>query len=1048
MVHPAVGRGFSALQGQNTYTPTLYDNALNARFLQGMRVTSTEAVADQFEFKDTCAYRNLNIQDPGMRPHLFMDPIGPSLRLFELLQNEEDCCVVPQNLILEFSTYMDEARLAENPVRTAENYRKAVELLELPFGPDRRKPGKLFEYVNDGGVLYAEAVLGMSLSATPEEVCSVMERLYKAEDILRNLEQTVETNEKLAQTKLLQAFLLIQYASKMTYEQVGILERVEEMLIRIESEFAYAGAELARDVSLFADCLKVELLSRRAEIEHYRENRKARHRAIGDLVGHVDGMVDRYENMSGAEREMVAGYMADASMLLGRMQIWNRALNLARTVTSHDTFRETDAARRVLEAKEFKPFVNADEKRILTVSEIKERALLPGWMKRLQAAVYTAHAESVGRTAKVGVVGAAAGMTAEYMLTGGLSVWSGMAGAALATTSDRLRYGWQSDEAISAGETNIFERGAGGTTYDIGHLLTKGAIDSLVYGMIPAAFALAFRDVGAAAWNVSSNAIDLYVTKFGGWLKESAIDFADPATYDAFYQRVKERIDEDGLGSVAQALYVLYLGGTGGLFVSNIFWPKSRKFAKKVAPMLIPGALMLSAELGMHIAGGDFKNRVGRAAIIAVEILGAMLTWGLVSVAQRSTFKEGVKSLGAGLKKTNYMLPVTAAIIQGISSALGGYMQKGERPTDPAVISAQAAVTVLWLLPLTLLISGVLKGKIPIVERALEGWEDSEGEASGRRVLEAILGMASSFNMPYSHNRIGRAPTWDLTSSVLRTMLGWDTNKGQAAMSVINNVCGNHATGMMWTETGGTLWERDTLETALSDAIKKVKEQHPDLTKEDLDDIRGVVHKFFEGVIANVRDFYDKGAKNMHPAHPLLPFGFWNKLFPFYAVTRAGWPPKFPLKPNGYAYANLEQMLHGRTYEKFSADELQMLFEYVRTDARDPKNYATLLPLVRTLMIAQDSSEHGGAIQTFFAENPKWFNDLFGIDWERLDIGDRKYRRKIRKQVREMIRIDKLTDKKHLWVLKRKRDGLPYLRNVRSDRKIRVEKVNLTEGLF
>jgi len=1049
MVHPAVGRGFNALQGQTTYTPTVFDNGLNARFLQSMQVTPSDAIADQFEtFNDDCACRNLNVQDPGMRPHLFMDPIAPSLRLFELLQSEDECCAVPQNLILEFSTYMDEARFSEDPVRTAENYRKAIELLELPFGADRRNPGKLFEYVNDGGILYAEAVLGTSLSVKPEEVCSVMERLYSVEDILRNIEQNIETKEKLAQTKLMQAFLLMRYASQMTYEQVGILERVEEMLIQIDNEFAYEGADLARDVSLFNDCLKVELLSRRTEIEHYREDRKARNRAMNDLVSHIDGMVDRYADLSGAESEMVVGYMADASVLLARMQIWNRALNVARIVTGNDQYKETDAAKRVLEAKEFKPFVHESEPRILTVSEIKDAALLPGWMKKLQAAVYMAHAESVGKTAKIGVTGAAAGMTAEYMLTGGLSVWGGMGGAAIATTAERFRNGLKSEEAASAAETHIFERSAGGTAYDVGKMLTKGAFDSLVYGMIPAAFALASRDVGAAAWTVSSNAIDLYWTKFGGWLKETGVDFTDPTTYEAMYSQIAEKIDKDGLGAVAQALYVAYLAGTGGVFVSNIFWPKSRKFAKKAAPMLIPGALMLSAHLGMQIAGGDFMNRVGRAAIVSAEILGAMLTWGLVSVAQRSTVKEGFKSLGKGLKKTNYMLPVSAAIIQGISSALGGYMQKGERPTDPAVISAQAAVTVAWLLPLTLLISGVLKGKVPIVERACEGWEDSENEAVGRRVAEVVLGMASSFNMPYTHNRIGRAPTWDLTSSVLRTILGWDTNKGQAAMSVINNVCGNHATGMMWTETGGTLWERDTLETALSDAIKKVKQEYPDLTDEDVEDIQGVVHKFFEGVIANVRDFYDKGAKNMHFAHPLLPFGFWNKLFPFYAVARAGWPPKFPLKPNGYAYANLEQMLQGRTHEKFTKDELQMLFEYIRTDARDPSNYATLLPLVKTLMISHDSPEHGKAIQTFFSQNPKWFNDLFGIDYERLDIGDRKYRRKIRRQVREMIRIDKQTDQRRLGFLWRKRDGIPYQRNVRSDRKMRVDKVSLSEGLF
>jgi hypothetical protein len=201
-------------------------------------------------------------------------------------------------------------------------------------------------------------------------------------------------------------------------------------------------------------------------------------------------------------------------------------------------------------------------------------------------------------------------------------------------------------------------------------------------------------------------------------------------------------------------------------------------------------------------------------------------------------------------------------------------------------------------------------------------------------------------------------------------------------------------------------------------------------------------------VIAGVRDFYDKGAKNMHPAHPLLPFALRDKIFPLYAIRRAGWPPKFPLKPNGYAYANLEQMLQGKTHEKFTADELDMLFEYIRTDARDPKNYATLLPLVRTLMIAHDSEVHGKAIQTFFAQNPKWFNDLFGIDYERLAIGDRQYRRKIRKQVRELIRIDKKTDARRLGFLWRKRDGLPYQRNVRSDRKMRVNKINLSEGLF
>lgn len=1047
MVNPAVGRGFNALQGQTTFTQTQFNNGLNAPFLQSMRVTPTDAHADTFIFANTCRHRNLNIQDPGMRPHIHMDPLGPSDLFFQLMQDQTSYAC-PPNLIEELNEHMNAARMDDDPAATAEIYRKALEMLELPFGPDRSEPGKLYEYVKNGDMLYAEAVLGMSLSAKTEEICSILERLYKVEDTLRIIGSNSVETEKLAQTKLLQAFLLTRYASEMTYEQVGILERVEQMLIDIETEFAHAEAGLSRDVSIYADLMKVEVLARRLEIEHHREDRKARNRAMNDLVSHIDGIVGRYDTLSEAESEFIAGYIAGATKLLARMQIWNRALHLARTITTHDQYKETEAARGILTSVEFDPFVHEAEKRILTVPEIKEHALLPGWMKRLQAAVYVAHAESVGKTAMLGVVGAAAGMAVEHFFMGGASVYGGLAGAAFTTISERLENGWTSEEAISAGQTSVFERGALETTYDVGKLLTKGSLDAFVYGVIPAAFALAAKDVGGASWSVCCNAYDLYGPKFCGWLKDSAIDLADPTTYQIAVSQLSAAIDEDSMSVVAQGLYAAYLGATGGLFVSNIFWPKSRKFAKLIAPALIPGALMLSAELGLQIAGGDYKNRVGRAAIVSAEILGVMLTWGLVSVAQRSTFKQGVRSLGKGLWNANYMLPVTAAIIQGISSALGGHMQKGDRPTDPAVISAQAAVTVAWLLPLTLLISGVLKGKIPIFERAGEGWEDSEGENPMRRVAEVVLGMASSFNMPYAHNRIGRAPTWDLTSSIPRTLLGWDTNLGQFAMSGINNICGNHATGMMWTETGGTLWERDVLETALGEALKKIKEENLELTAENLDEIKGMMRNFFKCVVAGVRDFYEKGAQNMHPAHPLLPFALRDKLFPFYAVTRAGWPPKFPLKPNGYAYANLEQMLQGRTYEKFSAEELQMLLEYVRVDARNPKNFATLLPLIKTLMLASDNSDHGEALQAFFGENPKWFNDLFGVDPERLAIGDRKYRRKIRAEVREMIRIDKKTDKKRLWLLWLKRDGREYQRNVRSDRKMRVQKVNLSAGLF
>lgn len=931
------------------------------------------------------------IVQPGITPSIFLDPFADPERFAKRPEGSPTEDDVP-SMLRELERSLNEAR--GDPPDSSRQYRRALQILETQFQGASATTHPFHDIIPDGDLLYSEAVLGTARGADVEETQPLLARLSKAETRLRALEQSEVVRTKIAQTMIMHSHLQVRFASHMPEQQIGFLDRAQNRLSDALDEFD-SDDELDREVRFFGDLLSLEILARRIEAEHARGERRKRYQSIQQLVARTAHIGEDYKESTPHNREMVAAYQADAALLLARMQIWGRALDIARGIATK--YADTAASRAVLSSETFLPFVESDEGRILSPREIKQRSLLPGWLKKIQAALCTAHAESLTQSAKVGVIGMGVGLAAENILTGGASVYGGAAGAAAFSIASRLLNGLRTHEAKSAGETGIFVREGTDTALDVGRIIMGGASDMAFFGAVPASLLLVSQEGAAIAGEVLGNAYDLYGPRLGSWIVRGATSLVEAETYTDFFGSIGEGISGDSLGLVGAALHNSYLAATAALFLSNLFVPKSRQFAKRVAPFFIPGALQLSAELGLMIQGGEYWNRVGRAAIVFAEISGVMFTWGLISVARRESFVRGVRSIVRGLQTTNYMLPISAAIIQGISSALGGYMQKAGRPESISLLAIQAAATTVGLLPLTLAISGVLKGKVPIVERIREGYQDSRGESVPRRAYEMARSLASSFNMPYAHNRILRAPYWDLTASVPRTMAGWDTNLGQFAMSGINEVSGNHATAMMWTETGGSLWERDRIVAAAQEGTRAVEKAR--LTA-DTDKARD----YLETAVALQRDFFSKGAQNMHPFHPWLPLSIRDRLFPFHAITRAAWLPKFPLRPNGFTYASLHQMLMGRSDESMSAEQVGMMLEYVKADANDPEQYATLRPLVMTLAMARDSEVHGNAISEFFDENP-WLAEFFDLNLDELVIEDGRYRRMVRKVIRRRVRM-------------------------------------------
>ncbi|MBN1283369.1 MAG: hypothetical protein JXA24_06330 [Proteobacteria bacterium] len=440
------------------------------------------------------------------------------------------------------------------------------------------------------------------------------------------------------------------------------------------------------------------------------------------------------------------------------------------------------------------------------------------------------------------------------------------------------------------------------------------------------------------------------------------------------------------------------------------------------------GALMLLLNSGLAKVDRTLGPRVFHSLTSQLGIfaghdpVGAENLWSL--------FKQSVISLFKALdpRKVDYNLAFLMIMVNALTSPLGKVIQSNlDDPKNIALLFTRGIFMTMGFLMITLLMSGVLKGKIPLVERMKQAWEDSgkAGYPIHRAGLEVLLsGLGAIFTSSYSSNRIFRSFIYDPLGSSLRYYLGWDTNEGVAAMELVNNIGGNGSATATWNEISGTSWERDPILQDMSDVEVKIygitqKVKDGEMTAEE-------GNKEISEKLDALRDKLKISGQSMHLGHLFMDHAEASDLlWPARSCTRAFSPPVFPHIVNTYFYQNIYQIImddyddlldgkaideveegrrvkweieneeriarskkpkkfkekkkKGRDNRKLTEGELDVLFHLIRMDAPSADNSAHLKPLLEVLVLARGSERFGGMISDFLKYN-SWILQLLDID--------------------------------------------------------------------
>jgi hypothetical protein len=940
-----------------------------------------------------------------------------------------------------------------------EHYRASLSVLESPFDA-AADSAPLHRHLPDGRALFRESLFETSVLSAPEDAPAMLNRLSR---FIGWIEGTEGCSSDIAQAKILKAYKIMQHTMSASQPKGALLKEAYNLVQGVRYDL---DSDENSEIGLYAGLLSIELLARSIAMAHNRRDFRERNLLIERQREIIKEVLA--DHLTDERREAIASYISDSALLLARLGLWSPALERARTVTSRRLV-STSGAKRLLANPLFDPFV--DGARILSAAEIKFRTSKGSFMRRFQAALALAHSKGLRESIFAGlfglVAGWATGLGASALLgTGGeTALVASIAGAALFATLNRIRNGWNTLEARYAAETGTFDRTAAETAHDASQLVLWGGINAATW-LLPAAIlnsgtesasvfaetlskatgiykdlsltaadgiisftnqsiarlgSLSATDVGYSAYQAfiaisaalaASSLLNKDVRKSLGRL---SLLFVPGASL--FAVEAAEFIADQAINLSMSHMYDLYIKASAAFFLANFFSPISRSHLSKLAPLFLPGAFGLSAEIGMHLLGQDpgphperfsnplYLDRIARASIISGEMMFMQFITGLMPLRHGASVKEALGSAFYSFKNPHaYMPPITAAIIgAGIMSPLGGMMQEGMDVHGFSNHLIQGVAITLGILPLGLGISGMLKRFIPITSRLKEAWEDTRGLPLPRALLETLMGYQNSFTVPYMKNRLLRAFTMDLPAAALRATVGWDTNPGQLIMSSMNLVSGTAMATSTWPEASATAWERRAAIDYKIGFLASDIENADSLQQAGRITAAEAAAQRAEAM-ATTLDFFANAGQVTHFLHPFMAHkSLSDRLWPLYAVSRSFKPPTYPRMPNVDFYANLQRMLSHSGDDELSAEGMEALLKFVEHYAKDPENYELLRPLIKTLALSRNSTRHGGRIEGFFRDNP-WITDVLNIDPEKYRPSDDRTRRIARSKVKRRIR--------------------------------------------
>ena len=388
----------------------------------------------------------------------------------------------------------------------------------------------------------------------------------------------------------------------------------------------------------------------------------------------------------------------------------------------------------------------------------------------------------------------------------------------------------------------------------------------------------------------------------------AAIQFWNTGFWDDCWQRFRDYVVAPYSWS-AVAFSAIYM-------FSSFLSPNEKRddFLKNVAPFFMLGAIMFGMEAGMKISGQlDHAKHVTITTLAVIESLFMLAMNGLIARRgkPKGVSEADLRSLEADGSKKKQKRPdltplVFAAMTVGISSAMGGQIGKGEHLDDYTLIAVRGMIIGMWLFPLTLIFSGLLKRTIALGTGLKEGWQDAAGSHAAWRALRAFGAGASKFWTPYVFQRAARPVTFDVPAATARTFVEWHSVGGFALWAFINTIWTSSGANMWRGEWSSTVWGREAFMRMLRE-----RNRH------------------------EIRDHLEKASQRLPITEIFGPHTLMDKLyllFPFQRIWRSFPGPHIP---ETHYFSSLSQLIEGGFDQPIKQEDVQNLPEGIEAQVDD-----------------------------------------------------------------------------------------------------------------
>ncbi|MBI4211978.1 MAG: hypothetical protein HY540_05010 [Deltaproteobacteria bacterium] len=775
----------------------------------------------------------------------------------------------------------------------------------------------------------------------------------------------------MAQGQLLRAHSIMQHALALPCPRVELFNHAHAIVRDLRPKLH----DIADELTFPADLLNVELTARRLDLAHARRDYRMRRVLIDELHRSINQLSGNHHQKAEPERELIGSMWADATKLLARMNLTRHALREAQAFIHHEIFSKTKAAESLAASPEF--------------SEMYSHS--PGnWLERFKVALHHAHSDAASHTFLAGLFGGLLFANVQaFVDSHGASPWVFGLGAMTGIAAHKLKNGFvesEGSDAKSAKRDTSFAK-------DTASFVAARASDTLLWGAgttflttaVSSAGQTIIAEKGRLAASMYSHAVEWLWQKMPPLLTDSLHSSASLGNVTA-----AQIIDVLGHG-----LYYTAMTAAGVHFASSLLFHRSRERIKSTAPLAIVPAILLGANIGMSIMGTeDLESRMGRGVMAVGEGLAVFLMTGVVSLARKKSLEKSLQSTASSIAQADHSYLVASAILSGLTSAMGGYMQKDARPEDISQLALLSMAITYSMWPIAIFVSGVARRNIDIGRGITESWEDSIGKPIHQRFAEAAVGGAAAFWTPYLFNRTLRVPTIDIPAAVARTAVGWDSNLGFLLYGLISFLSANPTATMMFPEVGGQDWQYQGLLEALREKDR-----------------------------SKLVDFLHKATRRLPVFHPFYPHSLKDRLYPLLAIQRIVSPPSFPLKPETFTLALLHQIIQGANGYNLRSDEMDFFLRTTHDLAHDPKSFDLAQSLVQLLHLARDSAPHRHRIEIFFKDHPE-IDDLLAIDPKLFPPPTETRRRQRRREVRKRLHLPEETYvarvHEHRWLFREK----------------------------